>query len=317
MASTKAFNCEIASITCNLGFGSNESSVSLKLVEQRQCGAYNGSLGCIYTIAVGGLSFTGVLADHTYQESSGGLVWDVRLTDGRQSLNNVIAVLDDYYCPINSPNIYNVLALLEPSICNFDCGDFMNSFKDESGIPMNYVLQALNQRAVLLPVCGGTLYMDLSQIIAICPFYLRIGDSHSNVLNIVDQACQEAGYDFFVQIVGSYFTFVPISKKVAPPSGALRTLLNSIAAGSCGGAGTIDYRYGEETAYEPSKKFVIGENVHYLTNVDKAGDCEGQPGTPGVRPVPDNPVVTGLGYVGNQITQSTPAVDNSLNQEDK
>ena len=299
MASTKAFNCEIASLTCNLGFGSSESSIGLKLVEQAECGTYTGSLGCVYTIGVVGFSFTGVLADHTYQQSSSGLVWDVRLTDGRQSLNNVSVIMNDYYCSVDTPNLINVLALLEPSVCDFDCGDFMASFKDESGIPMLYVLRALHQQPVLLPVCGATLNLDLSQVISICPFYLRINDSSSNVLNIIDQACKEAGFDFFIQIVGNTFQVVPVNKKVSPPSGALRTLLNTIAASSCGGQGTIDYRYGEETAYEPSKKFVIGNKIHYLTQVDKDGVCTGNPGTD-IRPtLPDDGVITGAGFIQN------------------
>jgi hypothetical protein len=297
MSSSKAFNCEIVNISCNLGFGASESSVNLTLVE---CGTpYDGSLGCVYTINVGGFNFTGVLADHTYQQSSSGLVWTVRLTDGRQSLTNVSVILNDYYCNIDTPNLINVLALLEPSICEFSCSDFMASLKDDTGILMLYILRALNGQSCLLPVCGVTLNIDLSQVIDICPAYLKINDTHSNVLNIIDQACQEAGYDFFIQIEGSSFVAVPISKKVAPPSGALQTLLNTISASNCGGEANIDFRYGEEAAYEPSKKFVIGENIHYLMQIDKAGDCDNKPNDGTIGGVPDtgvidDPVVTGL-----------------------
>lgn len=301
MASIKAFNCEIISITCNLGFGSNESSVGLKLVE---CGSpYNGSLGCVYPINVGGFAFTGVLADHTYQQSSSGLVWDVRLTDGRQSLSNVSVITNDYYCPVNTTNLINVLALLEPSICNLNCGDFMASLNDESGIPMLYILQAINGQQCLLPVCGATMTIDVSLIIAICPFYLKINDTDSDVLRLITQACDEAGFDFFIQIVGSSFVAVPVNKRVAPPSGALLTFLNGVAASACSGQGTIDYRYGEEAAYEPSKKFVIGEKVHYLTYIPKDGDCNSAPGDPGIRPPVDDNPVTGLGFINQQQTQ--------------
>lgn len=289
MASAKAFGCEIISLTCNLGFGGQESTVSLKLVE---CGTpYNGSLGCVYTISVGGFLFTGVLADHTYSQSSSGLVWDVRLTDGRQSLSNVSVILNDYYCNINTPNLINVLALLEPSVCNLGCADFMASFKDELGIPMLYVLNALQGRTCLLPVCGVTMYIDVSAVIAICPAYLKISETSSNVLNIIGQACDEAGCDFIITIIGNTFTAIPINKKVAPPPGALGTFLNAIAASACGGDGTIDYRYGEETSYEPSKKLVIGENVHYLMTVSKNGSCVGAPGTPSGGQASGNPVI--------------------------
>ena len=308
MASAKAFNCEIVNLSCNLGFGSSESTVSLKLVE---CGTpYNGSLGCVYTINVGGFSFTGVLANHEYQQSSSGLVWDVRLTDGRQSLTNVSVIMNDYYCNYNTPNLINVLALLEPSVCNFNCTDFMASFKDEGGIPMLYILRALQGQSVLLPVCGVTMYIDVSQIIPICPFYLKVNDTSSNVLNLIDQACSEAGFDFFITISGSNFVAVPINKKVAPSDGALLTLLNTISANSCSGQGNIEHRYGAETSYEPSKKFVIGENIHYLATIFKSGnDCDNLPAGGGVGgnpdiPDPDNPpspsgIFSGTGIFGS------------------
>lgn len=290
MASVKVFNCEIVNVTCNLGYGGQESRVSLKLVEACN-GAYNGSLGCVYTIPIGGFSFTGVLADHTYNQSSSGFIWDVNLTDGRQSLSNVSVILDDYYCNINTPNLINVLAILEPSVCNLGCSDFMASLKDELGIPMIYVLNAIHGQTCILPVCGVTMYIDVSAIIAVCPAYLKIAESSSNVLNLIGQACEEAGCDFIINIVGNTFTAIPINKKIAPPPGALGTLLNSIAASACNGAGTIDYRYGEEAAYEPSKKLVIGENVHYILTVDKNGDCDGEPGEEGGRGgTIDNPI---------------------------
>tara|TARA_B100002019_G_scaffold135241_1_gene116568 strand:- start:6254 stop:7207 length:954 start_codon:yes stop_codon:yes gene_type:complete len=285
-SSPQAFNSDIISLTCNLGFGGSESTLTLQLAD---CGDYNGSLGCVYTINVGGFSFTGVLADHTYEQSSSGFTWNVRLTDGRQSLTNVSVIMNDYYCNYNTPNLINVLALLEPSVCSFDCTDFMASFKDEGGIPMLFILRALQNQTVLLPVCGVTMYIDVSAIIDICPFYLKVNDTSSNVLNLIDQACQEAGFDFVITIVGSYFTAIPINKKVAPSDGALLTLLNTISAQSCDGKGDINHSYGEETSYEPSKKFVIGENVHYLATVNTVGDCENMPQGGDIGPAPENP----------------------------
>lgn len=292
MPSAKAFGCEIVNLTCNLGFGGQESSLSLKLVE---CGSpYNGSLGCVYTISVGGFNFTGVLADHTYSQSASGFIWDVRLTDGRQSLSNVSVIMNDYYCNINTPNLINVLALLEPSVCNLGCADFMASLKDDLGIPMLYVLNALQGQSCILPVCGVTMSIDVSAIIAICPAYLKISETSSNVLSIIGQACDEAGCDFIVTIIGNTFTAIPIDKRSVPPDGALGTFLNAVASSACGGSGTVDYRYGEETTYEPSKKLVIGENVHYLMVVHK--NCEGNPTTGG----------RGVGGVGNDPTTQDP-----------
>jgi hypothetical protein len=293
MAAIKLFNCEMIDMTANLGFGGQESSITLKLVE---CGgaSYNGSLGCVYTINIGGFDFTGVIADHVYEKSSSGLTWTVRLTDGRAALSNVSVIMNDYYCEIDTPNLINVLSILESSVCSFSCADFMNSGKDSDGILMLFVLQAINGQSCLLPVCGETLSIDLSQIIAICPAYLQINDTSSDVLQIIDQACSEAGHDFFIEIQGSSFVAIPISKKVAPPPGALSGLLDTISAATCNGGATVDYRIGEEASYEPSKKFVLGENIHYMMVVSKDGDCTNKPGGGGIGGVvviDNNPVI--------------------------
>lgn len=294
MAAIKLFNCELVDFTANLGFGGQDSSVTLKLVE---CGgaSYNGSLGCVYTINIGGFDFTGVIVDHVYEKSSSGLTWTVNVSDGRTALSNVSVIMNDYYCEIDTPNLINVLSILESSVCSFSCTDFMNSGKDSDGILMLFVLQAINNQDCLLPICGVTLSIDLSQIIAICPAYLQINDTSSDVLQIIDQACSEAGYDFFITIQGSSFVAIPISKKVAPPQGALSGLLDTISAASCNGGATVDYRIGEEVSHEASKKFVLGENIHYLMVVSKDGDCKNKPGGGGFGGgkvvLGDNPII--------------------------
>lgn len=307
--------CHVISATCNLGFGGQPSSVSLRLVEPcdgladgvfpgnnipPQLGFYTGSLGCIYTLNIGGFTFTGVLADHKYNASASGFVWDVRLSDGRESLSNVSVILNDYYCnDIPVPNIINVLAELEPSVCGLDCTDFMKSFKDERGIPMIFILRAINNKDCVLPVCGVTLKIDVSRIIQICPAYFKITDSESDVLRLISQACNEAGFDFFVEIVGNSFVAVPIDKRTPPPPGALRAFMGAIAAQNAGAQ--TDYRYGQTVAYEPSKKFVFGDKIHYLVTIQE-NDCDPLGNGPidgGGGTVNDSPVVPGTdGYDG-------------------
>lgn len=297
--------CHVISATCNLGFGGQPSRVNLRLVEP--CGGlqdaiypgdgvgfYSGSLGCVYTLVIGGFVFTGVLADHKYNASGSGFVWDVSLSDGRESLSNVSVILNDYYCKdVPVPNIINALAELEPSVCELDCTDFMKSFKDERGIPMLFILRAINNKDCVLPVCGVTLKIDVSRIINICPAYFKITDSESNVLQIIAQACNEAGFDFFIEIVGNAFVAVPIDKRTPPPPGALRAFMASIAAQNSGAQ--TDFRYGQSVAYEPSKKFVFGDKIHYLVTIEE-NDCflpNDEPPDGGGGTVDDNPSVPG------------------------
>lgn len=271
----KIFNCSVVNIDINLGFNGQDSTVNLTLVED--CGSYNGSLGCVYTIDYFGLTFRGVIAEHEYSISPRGMVWRVRMSDGRQSLSNVSVIMNDYYCPITEvPNIINALAKLEPSVCYGGCRDFMTSSKDEQGIPLLYVLRAIQGEPVVLPVCHEILSIDISAVIAICPAYVKVTETYSSVLQLIDIACSEAGADYYVNIIGNTFVVTPISKKFPAPDGALNVLMETINS-QCGGGATVDRSYGEETTYTPAKKLVIGENLHYFLEID-SGSCDGWPG---------------------------------------
>lgn len=282
MSNPKIFNCSVVNIDVTLGFNGQDSVLNLTLVED--CGPYNGSLGCVYDVNYFGLQFRGVIAEHNYSVSSRGMVWTVRMSDGRQSLKNVAVIMDDYYCPVSSsPNIINALAKLEPSVCGLQCADFMKSSKDENGIPLLYVLRAIQGETCFIPVCQVGLTIDISAIINICPVYAKITDTYSDVLTLIDVACSEAGADFVINIVGNTFVATPISRKFPAPDGALGNLLTQIAQ-QCNGGATVDTSYGEETTYEPAKKFVLGENYHYFIELDLE-TCSGAPGGgPGTEP---------------------------------
>ena len=267
--------CHVQNVNCNLAFGGGSTSMSISLLEPCN-GAYNGSLGCLYTFNLGGLTFNGILIDHKYSANSGGFAWDIKLSDGRENLSSVQVITAQYYCNnIPVPNIINALAELEPSVCNLGCADFMKSFKDERGMPMLFILRAIHLKTCVLPVCGVQLLIDVSNVIAICPTYYKITDGTIDVMRAIEQACNEAGFDFFVEIIGNSFVVQVINKRIPPVPGALRAHMAAMAAANAGAQTT--YLYGQVVSHEPSKKFVFGDSIHYLQTIEDDECDNGKP----------------------------------------
>ena len=267
--------CHVQSVSCNLALGGGSTSMSINLLEPCN-GAYNGSLGCLYTFNLGGLTFNGILTDHKYDANSSGFVWSIKLSDARENLSTVEVITGTYYCnDIPVPNIINALAELEPSVCNLGCADFMKSFKDERGMPMLFILRAIHLKTCVLPVCGVQLLIDVSNVINICPTYYKITDDTITVMRAIEQACAESGFDFFIEIIGNSFVVQVINKRIPPVPGALRAHMAAMAAANAGAQ--TNYNYGEVVSHEPSKKFVFGDSIHYLLTIEDDECDNGKP----------------------------------------
>jgi len=265
----------VQNVSCNLALGGGSTTMRIGLLEPCN-GAYNGSLGCLYTFNLGGLTFNGILIDHKYIASSNGFAWEIKLSDGRENLSTVQVITAQYYCNnIPVPNIINALAELEPSVCNLGCADFMKSFKDERGMPMLFILRAIHLKTCVLPVCGVQLLIDVSNVIAICPTYYKITDGNIDVMRAIEQACNEAGFDFFVEIIGNSFVVQVINKRTPAVPGALRAHLAAMSAANAGSQ--TNYNYGQVVSHEPSKKFVFGDSIHYLLTVEDDNCGDGKP----------------------------------------
>lgn len=249
---------------------------------------YTGSLGYVYTFSLGSFCFRGILIDHQYMESDNGYRYRVTLSDGRQLLSGVFVILNDLY--IRPPdelrfNLINALYEIEDSVGNDTCidgnkcekfaisGDTVNK-----GMYLKKALQNINGKQCQIPISKGCLSIDLSKIISITPTDTRVSSNESTVLDLVTFACQEAGYDFYVEIVGNSIRVFPINNKnitipdsttgagsdAGAPLGPLFKFLNELSNNYV----IIDREYGQEMTFNKSKKMVYGDHYKYLTIID-------------------------------------------------
>ena len=292
-------NCYIAGFGGKLGLGASESSVSVDLVEKmaypcpssspcfasgiicEEAGTeYNGQLGHVYSLEVGSFCFRGILSNHSYTEGENGYRYKVMLVDGRSCLSNVNVILGGFYSSVPStmkPNLINAIYELENSVGNDNCGsgnrcsDFMKSGVSDKGILIKKALIAINNQICQVPVSNVCLVIDVSKIITIAPDYYRITSTESTVLEIIDSACKEAGYDFFIKIVGNTIEAIPVNKKIAPPDGHLFSFMQTLSIDNQ----VSNREYGEELSFEKSKKLVFGDSIHYLVEVDNSNPPPG------------------------------------------
>lgn len=306
--------CHVLNFSANLGIGNEESTVTISLVPTCDT-SYTGQLGCLYTFTYANFSFTGLLSKHdrTVNASSGDTI-SITLSDGRRVLDNVAVILSRYYCPaVPQPNIINALAKLEPSVgCGpigqAGCNDFMNSMSDENGMPIYFALQAINGETVVCPLCGVVLTIDISLVLSqATPMFLRIGENTLSVAEIVNRACDNAGHDLMWTIIGNTLTAIPIDRRTNPNAGEVLAFMNSVAPPSS----VTDRKYGQTTSFEKSKKFVLGQNVHYFLEINNQTGCyqaiagPDQGDSVDTDPTIDNPDIGDVG-VGDGIDSNTP-----------
>jgi hypothetical protein len=312
LAQVDFLGCHVESFTANLGLGGEESSVSINLVPTC-ANAYTGSLGCLYTFFYGNFAFTGLLSKHDRKINSGsGDTISVILSDGRKVLDNVAVILNKYYCnSVPQPNIINALSILENSVgCGpigrAGCSDFMTSMTDESGMPIYFALTAINGQSVVCPLCGVVLTIDVSLVLSqATPLYLRLSETSLSVLEIIQRACDNSGFDLTFAIDGLSIRAYPIDRRTNPPPGAVIAQMNAVAP-----PGTVtDRSFGQTTSFEKSKKFVLGQNIHYFIEINNESGCYqaiAGPASTGVVPV--TPTIDMVTPGGGDLNDQYPTV---------
>lgn len=299
---------DIKGFTLNLGYGQSETVMQLDLVESVappaedqtfgcEVPGYSGVLGNVYTIRIFDINgnsvfdFSGILLDHDINIDGNGKTISARLSDGRQYLDNVTIIANKYYSRNflynedgTSQNILNVLYEAEPGVARqFDqvggistskCNDFMDSGSDKDGIPAIYILGQFiaSNRYLTLPLTNQTLRINIEDIYNAAlarATKLRITDTSISLLNLIDNVCNEMGYDFFVYIVNTFSGYEIIVKgvnKSVPISGfSLRDELENYTNNS--NFSTLSY--GQETSYDPTRNIVIGDHYRYFVEIER------------------------------------------------
>lgn len=261
--------CSVVGFNGSIGWNTQESSISVDLVEV-QCdidgtGAppevFTGTnlIGYPVYFSCGSFFFGGLLQNWTYQQNSGGRTYNAKVIDPRQILEQCVLIIDTYAGPpVRTLNYFNVYGFYEEDVYkNKNCDLFGLSESTERGMPYNKIMYAIkNMNPVVCTPVGANLTIDWSTFNVPVPDYFKIAGPSITILQLITDICDEAGYDYFVTLEpGDIIRIYPVSLKRYDP------IEDNLLFGF---DNVIDFTYGKELRITKTRNLLFGEQQHYL-----------------------------------------------------
>lgn len=299
-------NSTVLSFNGNLGFGGQESTLTVELVDD--CDANQAFPGFDSSLLIGSAQyfptnsggmefrFAGIVTDWKINESAGGKTYSVTLSDPRRLLENVMIIVDTLSVGSSNPgpNTFNVYAHFEPreTLEVAACTNFGTSLSSsERGMPYWKVIQGLQQMQIGTYTPTGTLLsIDLSSIdYTILPQHYRVNGPAVSLLQIITDITEATGYDFYVYLAtDNKIKFQFIDLRTQPDLTALSGLISTF------GGVAVDRSYGRELRIEKQKTMIMGEKKHYLMPVSTFKPFFGE--NAACLPVTAQPSSSGCGF---------------------
>ena len=282
----KFLGATVLSFNSSLGLGSQESTLSVDLIEDCEGGdAFEPNCGSIEVgqavyFNAGDFNFNGVLTNWSVNQGNSGKVFSASVSDPRQLLENAVVVVDTYMGPpTEAINWFNVYAQMEGSVPEGNCGVFGTSGSGSGGMPYSKIISSLTAMSpVIYSSTGYPFYVDFSSFPIGTPDFYKIQGPSVTLLALLQDVCDTLALEFYVSLQeGNMITIGTIS--LANPPGSFSTIVD----GYDGIATEISY--GQELRNEKTKTVIFGENVHYLSGVNAFTYFFGED-TPGVPVVP-------------------------------
>lgn len=281
----KFLGATVLSFNITLGLGTQPSSLNVDLIEDCEAGdsfepnKVDGDLnkkavGDPVYFTAGDISFGGLISSWNVRKGTSGLTYNVKVDDPRQLLQNAVVVVDSYNGPPKvAANYINIYYHLEQSLCS----QFGFSFNTDQGTPYLNIRQALEDidPAICSPFFltdgGAGIKIDwttfpggANSAFQSFPPFFRLQGPAIPIQEILSQACDLAGFEYYVYMVDN--AGVPTIKigliDLRNPPTSFGSLINSFQ-----GLAT-ELSYGQELRNETTKTMMIGEYLHYLSQVN-------------------------------------------------
>lgn len=274
----------VISFNSTLGFGSQESTLSVDLVEDCETSPPQLFAPKAGTVIIGQpvyfttqqgnstqfFDFGGILTNWTVTQNNSGLVYNAKVADPRSMLENTAVIIDTFLgAPIQGKNYINVYAFYESSVLDGNCTAYGTSWVSERGMPYQKIIDALvamqNQIVIFSPT-NFRFKIDFTTFPTGLPEYYRVPGPSISILQLLQDVCEVLGLEFFVTMIidgndEAIIKINTISLNQQPTS--FRYIIdsfNSIAT---------DLTYGQELRNEKTRSLIFGEQQHYLTIVNQ------------------------------------------------
>lgn len=269
----------VKSFTSKQNWGNSPATLDVELVPDLRAGdeytyENNGIIPIweMHTFTAGSFRFRGMISNTLKERSeTGNPIYKVTLVDPRQVLEGTKIVIGNYYGLTNVvPNVINAFGYWENVL------GFGNSQSNEGGMPWQLILKAVNKvvNEGAAPLYGGQLQwknsyftLDLSRI-PVPPFFYKIqGNPSVSLLSCIDQVCNDAAMDWYVDVTDSnVITIKTISRRaqLAYNRKSINEYADSIEQAKSVNAGWEGINDG------PTSKLLFGSSVSYLYHANQA-----------------------------------------------
>lgn len=278
----------LLSFNTTLGLGTQESSLTAQVIEDCSDGdIFLPNVGDItvgdpvYFFA-GDFKFGGLLSSWGLKQSNSGKVFDVKLTDPRQILQNTTIITDSVpVYPIKANNYFNVYAYFESDIFNGSCASFGTSASTGEGMPYQRIIDALvDIDPEIKSPTGHSYSINFDTFPTGVPTFYRIPGPYITVLQLLETVCEALGLEFYVYLDQEGFEInmpPPEKPKINIGYIDLKRIPTSFSdiINSYDGIAT-EVSYGQTLRNENTRTMLIGEKIHYLSSLDSFKPYFGQ-----------------------------------------
>lgn len=264
----KFLGATVLSFNSSLGLGGQESSLSVEVIEDLDAGdaflplTGGVEVGAPVYFTAGDFTFGGVLQSWNGKQSTAGKTFSVKIADPRQLLENCVVITDTYAGPpMRGPNYFNVFNFWEGNTYAGTCGTYgLAGHHNDQGMPYQSIIEALVQmNPQICSPTGYNFYIDFSSFPNGIPGYYRIPGPSVTILQLLSDVCDVLGFDFYVNLINDVITIGLIDLKIPPQN--FDYILSSYEGNA------TELSYGQELRNEITKTVLMGEKVHYLSQI--------------------------------------------------
>lgn len=268
----------VISFNSNLGFGGQESTLSVDLVEDCETTPPQVFQPRVNGIQIGQpvhfttrlasesefFDFGGILVNWTITQNNSGKIYNAKVSDPRSLLENCAVIIDTYLGPpTQTKNYFNVYAHYESAVLSQDCSAFGTSWASDRGMPYQKIIDGLrSMNPTVYSPTNYTFTIDFSTFPTGLPEYYRVPGPSISILQLLTDVCDVLGLDFFITMTSDNVIKVNTVVLNQQPT-SFNWIINSF-----NGVAT-DLSYGQELRNERTRTLIFGEQQHYLTYVNQ------------------------------------------------
>ena len=195
----------VIDFSSSVGWNNDGSTLTIKMAPEDGESLSSYTLGDIYDFQMGAFKFVGFLDRVIERHDAGGNFFEAKLSDGKDILNNVQCVVNNFYGVTTDDdclvvNYFNIFR-------HFERNKYGDANANESGMDVKKFIQGVNELSVKCGIISASkkYSIDLSNLLTGLPDYYRINGPVIGLMDAISQICEDSGKLWRIVIEGTAF----------------------------------------------------------------------------------------------------------------